>query len=205
MTRVQGGGPPDAPTSRMAVRTQRDPYSSPWSVRHRLRVLAWTIVRATLFRPTPKPLYRWRVLLLRLFGCRVHGRPFVAASAVIREPWNLTLEDRACLGPGSEVYNLGLVTIGEGATVAQQAYLCCGTHDFADPTLPLVVGPIDIGPHAFIGARAFILPGVMVGARAIVGACAVVTRDVPPNAVAAGNPARVIGQRPLSEPDKAPK
>jgi putative colanic acid biosynthesis acetyltransferase WcaF len=184
------------PNNRLARLDQADPYSSPWSVRHRLRVLVWEIVRITLFRPTPKPFSRWRVLLLRMFGCRIRGRPFVSASAAIKMPWNLTLEHRACLGPGSEVYNLAPVVLREGATVAQQAYLCGGTHDFADPALPLVVGPIEIGAEAFIGARAFVLPGIAIGERAVVGAGAVVTRDVPAGMVVAGNPARVLGPRP---------
>ncbi len=189
--------PSDRPrTNRFA---QADAYSSPWSIRHRLRVLLWTIVSAIFFRPTPKPLNPWRVLLLRMFGATVRGRPFVAASAIIKMPWNLTLEHRACIGDRVEIYNLGPVTLREGCTIAQHVYLCGGTHDFADPALPLVVGPIEVGPHAFVGARAFILPGVTIGERAIVGACAVVTKDVAPETIVAGNPARPVGTRPKSE------
>jgi putative colanic acid biosynthesis acetyltransferase WcaF len=51
-----------------------------------------------------------------------------------------------------------------------------------------------IGKNAFVGARAFVLPGVRIGERAIVGACSVVTRDVESDAVVAGNPARVINR-----------
>ncbi len=187
--------PPVRPSARLTRLAQADAYSSPWPLRRRLAMLAWAVARVVLFRPTPKALSPWRVWLLRRFGARVRGRPFVAASAVVRMPWNLTLEHRACLGPQCEVYNLGPVVLREGATVAQQAYLCAGTHDFADPALPLVVGPIDVGAHAFIGARAFVLPGVVIGERAVVGAAAVVSRDVPAAAVVAGNPARVVGTR----------
>jgi putative colanic acid biosynthesis acetyltransferase WcaF len=176
---------------------QADAFSSPWTLRLRLALLLWEVVRLLLFRPTPKPLSRWRVALLRLFGCRVRGRPFVDASAVVKMPWNLVLEDRACLGPHSEVYNLAPVTLHERCTVAQQAYLCGGTHDFSDPALPLVVGEIDIGADAFVGARVFVMPGVHIGAGAVVGACAVVTRDVAPWSVVAGNPARPVGTREL--------
>lgn len=49
-----------------------------------------------------------------------------------------------------------------------------------------------IGQNCFIGGRSLILPGVTVGDSCIVGAGSVVTRDVPPNSIVAGNPARVI-------------
>lgn len=52
--------------------------------------------------------------------------------------------------------------------------------------------PIRIGDAAWIGAGAIILPGVTVGERSVVGAGSVVTHDVPPLSVVAGNPARVI-------------
>jgi acetyltransferase-like isoleucine patch superfamily enzyme len=52
--------------------------------------------------------------------------------------------------------------------------------------------PISIGRGCFIGARSIILKGVTLGERAIIGAGAVVTMDVPPNALAVGNPARVV-------------
>lgn len=174
---------------------QRDRYASPWSVRSRFGCLAWRVVWLLFFRPTPKHLYHWRILLLRLFGCRVTGTPYVAPSAVIKAPWNLALEDRACLGPQSEVYNLALVTLRARSTVAQQAYLCGGTHDFSLPEQPLLVGEIDIGENVFVGARAFIMPGIQIGAGAIVGACAVVTHDVAPWTIVAGNPAKPIGPR----------
>jgi putative colanic acid biosynthesis acetyltransferase WcaF len=183
--------------------TQAGAYASPWSLGVRVKLLLWAVVWRLLFRPTPKLLSPWRVALLRLFGCRVRGRPFVDARAVVKMPWNLVLEDRACLGPYSEVYNLAPVTLGPRCTVAQHAYLCGGTHDFSKPSLPLVVGEIVIGADAFVGARAFVLPGICVGEGAVVGACAVVTRDVAPCSVVAGNPARVVGSR-VVLPDPRP-
>ncbi len=93
------------------------------------------------------------------------------------------------------VYNLAPVSLGAAATVAQETFLCTGTHDFDQIHLPLKTAPIVIDRDAFVGARALILPGITVGAGAIVGAGAVVTRDVEANHKVAGNPARVIGTR----------
>jgi putative colanic acid biosynthesis acetyltransferase WcaF len=183
------------PRERLTTLAQASAYDSPWTLRVRLGIALWAIVWRLFFRPTPKPLTRWRLWLLRCFGARVSGRPFVDASAVVKMPWNLQIEDRACLGPRSEVYNLGPVVLHERCTIAQEAYLCAGTHDFSQRHLPLVVGPIEIGADAFVCARAFVLPGVVVGPGALVGACAVVTKDVAPWTVVAGNPAQPIGRR----------
>jgi putative colanic acid biosynthesis acetyltransferase WcaF len=118
--------------------------------------------------------------------------PFVHSSARIQIPWNLTMEHRACLGEHANAYSLGKIDIQEGATIAQEAYLCTGTHDFNDPSLQLITKPITVGKNAFIGARAMILPGVRIGKNAVVGAMAVVTKNVGPNIIAAGNPSSNI-------------
>ncbi len=144
---------------------------------------------------TPKPLNPWRLFWLRVFDAKIEGEPFVHQRARIAIPWNLTLRDRACLGDRANAYSLGEIEIGARATVAQEAYLSAGSHDFNDPNLPLVTGKITIGEDAFVGARAFVLPGVTIGRRAVIGACSVVTADVPDNVIAAGNPCRVIRPR----------
>lgn len=180
---------------RLETKTQATAYVSPWSLSTRLRFALWSAARVLLFRPTPKPCNWWRLLLLRLFGCRIEGRPFVAASARIRMPWHLVLEDRAAIGSEVEVYNLGPCIVRSRATVAQRVHLCGGSHDLSREELPLVTGSIEIGADAFIGTQALILPGVAVGEGAVVGAGAVVTRDVPSWTVVAGNPAKPIGPR----------
>jgi len=182
----------------LTTHAQAGAYTSPWTRRRRVALLLWQLAWPLACGWTPKPANAWRLFVLRLFGARIDGRPFVHARARIAQPWNLTLRHRACLGDGAVAYSLGPIEIGAGATVAQEAYLCTGTHDFASPRLPLQTAPIRVGPEAFVGARSFILPGVELGAGCVVGASAVVTRDVAPRAIVAGNPARVIGERPAS-------
>ncbi|MCW2284285.1 putative colanic acid biosynthesis acetyltransferase WcaF [Rhodoblastus acidophilus] len=155
----------------------------------------WGGLRLPLFAWTPRPLWGWRRTVLRAFGARVGRDVHVYPSARIFAPWDLELGDACAIGDRAVIYNLGRISIGAAATISQQAHLCAGTHDFRDPAMPLLKPPIDIGAGAWICADAFIGPGVKVGGMAIIGARAVVVRDVGADTIVVGNPARVVGRR----------
>ncbi len=165
---------------------------SAWSIDERFLRILWEWCWFILCRWTPKPANSWRLFWLGVFNAKIEGTPFVHQRTRIEIPWNLTLHERCCLGDSANAYSLAEIEIGAGATVAQEVYLSTGSHDFTHSGIPLVTAKITVGPDAFIGARAFVMPGVTIGARAIIGACSVVTKDVPPNVIAAGNPCRVI-------------
>jgi len=158
----------------------------------RIKILFWEWCWAMFCSWTPKPLNQWRLFWLKRFGATIVGEPFVHQRARVQMPWNIKLHNRSCIGDRANLYSLGEIEIEANAVIAQEAYICTGTHLFGESGLPLATRKIRIGRDAFIGARAFVLPGVTIGARAIIGACSVVTRDVPPDTVNAGNPSRVI-------------
>lgn len=84
-----------------------------------------------------------------------------------------------------------LIEIGSNVLITNATVLA---HD-ASPVVfgnQTRVGKVCIHDHCFIGFGAVILPGVTVGPRAVVGANAVVSRDVPPDSIVAGNPAKVV-------------
>jgi putative colanic acid biosynthesis acetyltransferase WcaF len=158
----------------------------------------WRFTWILLCAWTPKHLNPWRLLILRTFGAKVLGVPFVHQSVQIRIPWQLTLHHRACLGERVQVYSLGEIEIHKRATIAQEAYLCTGTHDFNSSTFQLITKKITIGQNAFIGARAMVLPGIFINKNAVVGAQSVVSKDVATNQIVAGNPAREVGKRTIA-------
>jgi acetyltransferase-like isoleucine patch superfamily enzyme len=94
------------------------------------------------------------------------------------------------------------VTIGTGTFVGADSYIF--DNDFHSPRgewnwggiAPGNPKPVVIGRGVFIGARAIVLKGVTIGDRAVVGAGSVVTKDVPPGHIAAGNPIRIFPPRP---------
>lgn len=172
------------------TRRQAPGSSSPWSTGRRIKALLWEIAWTALCQWTPKPLNPWRLLVLRAFGATILGTPFVHQRARIQLPWNVELHDRACVGDRTNLYSLDRITVRAGALIAQEAYLCTGTHDLQDAEWPLLTAPIVVGERAFVGARAFVLPGVVIGERAVIGAMSVVPQDVAAGATVRGNPAR---------------
>ncbi|AHM62221.1 acyl transferase [Flammeovirgaceae bacterium 311] len=158
-------------------------------MRQRIKMLLWELCWTLLCSWTPKPLNPWRIFWLELFGARIYGSPFVHQRARIKIPWNLILHDRACISDRTNAYTLGTIEMLEHSTAAQEAYLCTGTHAFNEAAKNLITAPIIVGAHAFIGARAFIMPGITIGEHAIVGACSVVTKSVAAHSTVAGNPA----------------
>lgn len=160
--------------------------------------ILWTIV-SPFFRLSPRPLFQWRAWLLRCFGARVGRRVHIYPSVRVVIPWNLSIGDDSSIGDEVLVYNLGPVTIGRRATVSHRAHLCAGSHDYCDPSLPLLRLPISIGDDAWVCAQSLVGPGVVIGDGAVVGAGAVAMKDVAPWSVVAGNPAQLLKRREMSK------
>jgi putative colanic acid biosynthesis acetyltransferase WcaF len=165
------------------------------TLRMRLARLAWNLVWAVFYRPTPRFLHPWRRLLLRLFGAEIGRAAHPYPRARIWAPWNLTMGPRSCLADDVDCYSVARISLGAGAIVSQYAYLCSATHDIDDASFPLEIAPITIGPDAWVAAGAFIGPGVEMGAGAVAAARAVVVKDVAAGDVVGGNPARLLRRR----------
>jgi putative colanic acid biosynthesis acetyltransferase WcaF len=162
---------------------------------HLAKRLIWSLVQATLYRYSFHTWSGWRAMLLRLFGAKIARGCTIRRTSKVYYPWKLTMGVGSCLGDDCEVYNLADVTLGDWVTVSQEAYLCAGSHDYRYRTMPLVTTPIVLKDDSWVCARAFVGPGVTVGAGAIVAAAAVAMRDVDDMTIVAGNPAKFIKRR----------
>ena len=161
------------------------------------RRIAW-VFGQMLFRLTPRTFFAVRRGILRAFGARIGAKVNIYSSATIYMPWHLDVGDWTAIGEYAYIYNLGRITIGDHVTISQRAHLCAGTHDYTRRDMPLLKPPIRVSNYAWICADAFVGPDVTVGEGAVVGARAVVTHDVEPWDVVAGNPARTIKRRVIS-------
>jgi putative colanic acid biosynthesis acetyltransferase WcaF len=180
---------------------QKSAYESGRPLAGRLLQIIWDYAWILACSWTPKAFNPWRLFWLRIFGAKLYGTPFVHQRARILVPWNLTMHHRSALGDRANAYTLDEIELKARCTIAQEAYLCTGTHKFDDINIPLQTAKIVIGEDAFVGARAFVLPGVNIGEGSVIGACAVVAADVPAWTISAGNPARVMGKRVVSQTD----
>ena len=149
-------------------------------------------------------MFKWRSFLLRVFGARIGRDVHIYPSVEICIPWNLSIGNESCIGENALIYNLGLVKIGDQVTVSHRAHLCAGTHDYSNPTLPLLRQPTTIESQAWVCADAFVGPNVTIAKGAIVGAGCVIVKDVPAWAIFAGNPARFIKTRQIRESMREP-
>lgn len=115
--------------------------------------------------------------------------------AILYTLGGVTIGPNTTIDRGVRLDGRGGVTIGANVNIAPDVYLLTADHDPQSPDFEGRTAPVTIEDHAWIATRAMILPGVTVGRGAVVGAGAIVTRDVPPYAIVAGSPAKVIGQR----------
>lgn len=135
--------------------------------------------------------------VLRAFGAKVGTATVVHGPLLIHNATSdyraLTIGHRCHVGRGVFFDLADEIVIGEDAIVSMQTTLLTHVNAGDRPAAEWVAArraPVTIGRSAFLGARSLVMPGVQVGDRAVVGAGAVVTRDVPAAGIVAGIPAR---------------
>ena len=171
-------------------------YQNRLNFSNKIGRLLWGLTWLFLFRPFGLPIFNaWRLFLLRAFGAKIEAGSIVHASARVWAPWNLEIGQRTAIGPLAECYNPGKIILGNKVTISQRAYLCAASHDYTKKDHPLITKPIVVHDFAWVAADAFVPMGGTIGEGAIVGARAVVNRDVEPWTIVAGNPAKFIKRR----------
>lgn len=133
-----------------------------------------------------KPLINWaKRLIFRLradytteqlvkMGMRV-GRNFIRMHGTILDP-----------------SHCWLITIGDNVTMAPRVHILAHDASTCHHLGYARIGRVDIGNNVFIGADTVVLPGVSIGSNSVIGANSTVTKNIPDNVVAAGNPAKII-------------
>jgi putative colanic acid biosynthesis acetyltransferase WcaF len=184
------------------MKTNPIAFRNPHSWRNKGGRLLWRFVYLFFFRPSPCSLYAWRSWLLCLFGAKIrfaHLHPTVRVWA----PWLLELGEYVYIDRDVNLYNVFGISIADRVIISEKAYLCGASHDYKVPSYPLTGGKVMIKDDCWLAADSFVGPGVCIGEGVVVGARAVVFKDVEPWTVVAGNPAKFIKKRTLDTADIA--
>ena len=132
---------------------------------------------------------------------RIREGAWIQATSTLDRPGvGVTIGDGTYIGPRVILGAGGGIRIGARATFGAAVHVLAENHEFHDLNRPIqsqgvTRAGIVVDDDVWVGNGAIILDGVTIGRGAVIGAGSVVTHDVPPGAVAVGNPARVIRQR----------
>ncbi|RJR35241.1 MAG: acetyltransferase [Desulfobacteraceae bacterium] len=152
--------------------------------------------------------------LSRRFRARLCGKLFfhcgrevnIESGVFFHSGRQISIGDYSGIGMNARLS--GRITIGDNVMMGQEVLILTRNHEFSRTDIPMrhqgmkAEKSVRIGNDVWIGARVIILPGVEVGDGAVLGAGAVIAKDVPPCAVVVGNPARIIRFRVESQPAK---
>lgn len=143
-----------------------------------------------------------------LFARRTYGRLILgrevrigADSAIRAHEGTVELGERCVLGARVTVNAYLDIYIGAETLIADDVYIVDFDHRFDDPSKPImdqgiVKSAVRIGSGCWLGTKVTVTRGARIGDGAVIGAGSVVTKDIPARAIAAGTPARIIGERP---------
>ena len=135
-----------------------------------------------------------RAVCAKLFG-QFGAESIIASPFCCEFGANISIGKHTYINFNVTILDVGPVLIGNNVLIAPNAQLYTATHDMpfmARRSWQVYGKAITIGDDVWVGGGAIICPGVTVGARSIIGAGAVVTRDVPEDVLVVGNPARIV-------------
>lgn len=145
------------------------------------------------------PSHHFRRFFYRLAGVKIGKGSSLHMGIRFYNPSNISIGEDSIVGEGTVLDGRGSLKIGNHVDIASEVMIYNAEHNVNAEHFAAVesvtIEPVVIEDYVFIGARAIILPGVTIKRGAVVGAGAVVTKDVEENAIVGGVPARLIGER----------
>ncbi|MDZ4227651.1 MAG: acyltransferase [Candidatus Levybacteria bacterium] len=145
------------------------------------------------------PCHFVRRFFYRLGGIVIGSGSTMHMGARFYNPWNIKIGEDSIVGEGVILDGRDKLIIGNHVDIATDVMIYNAQHNIKDPNFCAISAPVVIQDYVFIGPRAIILPGVTIKKGAVIGAGAVVTRDVEVGIIVGGVPAKQIGVREIKD------
>ncbi len=172
--------------SRMKTGTSFGLLLLPRSMRQRVASYSWLSMLVS---------HDTRVAIWRSLGALIEENVYINCfSAPLTGPERISI-GRGTAVNGAVFHAWADIEVGRNVLLSPGTILQSGSHDINSAVFRSRWRPIKIGDYAWIAQGAKILQGVTIGEGAVVGAWSVVVKDVPPYAVVAGNPAKIVAER----------
>jgi len=146
------------------------------------------------------PFHSLRKIAYKLAGYSIGKGSTIHTHAIFYSLGGLNIGDDSIIGEFATLDTRATISIGNHVDIASGVMIYTSQHDIHSPTFSATYGKVTIEDYVFIGPRAILLPGITVGKGAIVGAGAVVTKNVEPFTIVGGVPAKSIGKRSITDP-----
>lgn len=145
------------------------------------------------------PFHHIRRFVYRVGGVSIGRGSSLHMGITFYNPKHIQIGNDTIIGERSVLDGRANLKIGDHVDIASEVMIYTSEHNINaehfSAVESIITEPVTIEDYVFIGPRAILLPGVTIGKGAIVAASAVVTKDIPPFAIVAGVPAKVIGER----------
>ena len=167
----------------------------------RLKHLRWATKQGLIFYFANHilpiiPFYHFRYWFYRKFCKYKIGRRTSISPSTFFTGNNFSIGNNSVINRQCYIDAREEIIIGNNVNISNQCYIQTAQHNPRSSDFKYIPGPVQIHDHVWIGARTIILPGVTIGEGAVVGAGAVVNKNIPPYTIAVGVPATVVGERP---------
>ncbi len=146
------------------------------------------------------PIHHLRRFFYRISGMEIGPGSTIHTGLRLYHPLGITIGSDTIIGEGCTLDGRAPLIIGNHVDIASEVMIYNSQHDINDVKFKAKSAQVKISDYVFVGPRAIILPGVTIGRGAIVGAGAVVTKDIAPFSIVGGVPAQIIGERQLKDP-----
>ena len=141
-----------------------------------------------------------RYIFLKSFNRNIGDNVAIYEGVHVRNPEGLVIGNNVSINPMCYIEAAGGIEIGNDVSIAHMTTLISSSHKYNDPMIPIKNQGVDlkrikIENNVWIGAKVTVLYGVTIGSGTIIGANALVNRDIPQNIIAGGIPAKKLKDR----------